>query len=80
MLTLTPAVEEIFSWFYATHELATDNGRVWWRRTSLPTAGGVGDQDGRLMAELEYLEALLNALLRARFSKPKPAGPKQKTT
>jgi hypothetical protein len=63
VLTLTPDVEEAFAWFHATHELARDQGRLFWRRTSLPAAGGVGDQDARLMATIEHLAAVQGGIL-----------------
>jgi hypothetical protein len=41
------------AWFDATH--ARDPMTGVWTRTSLPHAGGVGDQDGWLMSALEVL-------------------------
>lgn len=65
MLWFTPEVDEAFAWFYATHELASDLGRVWWRRTSLPGAGGYGDQDAKRMATIEYVHAIMTEQLQA---------------
>lgn len=73
VLAFTPEVEELYVWFHATHEIANADGRVWWRRTSLPASGGAGDQDCRLMSALEYLEGLTNSLLAIQRQ---PKGPK----
>ena len=68
VLLLTPEVEEAFAWFYETHELEGGGDRPpAWRRTVLPAAGGVAEQDARLMATLDYLRTILNARL------PRPA-------
>lgn len=68
MRLLTPEVEEIFRWFAECYEVTVDgmSGRVWWRRAALPAAGGVGDQDARVMAALEYVAQLRNTLLMER--------------
>ena len=70
MLAFTPEVEAVFHWFGSTHELEQRDGRTWWRRTGLPGPGNVGEQDCRLMAELEYMEMLTNNLLALRRVKP----------
>lgn len=69
VLAFTPEVDHVLSWFYATHELTNADGRVWWRRTALPQAGGVGDQDCQLMEELEYFQALTNGLIALKQSR-----------
>ena len=63
VLLLTGEIEEAFEWFHATHEVIVDFGGPSWRRMALPAAGGVGDQDARLMATLDHLRTVMNALL-----------------
>lgn len=62
MLAFTPDVEAALQWFEMTHELVVEQGRAQWMRTALPHAGGVGDQDTRLLATIEYLRAVHNQL------------------
>ncbi len=64
VLLLTPEVEEAFTWFHATHDVALlDGQKPQWRRTCLPAAGGIAEQDARLMATLEHLRTVLNGRL-----------------
>lgn len=61
----TPDVEASLAWFFGTHERTPDG----WNRTCLPTGGGLGDQDCRLMAEMEFLNGALTRIIRARNEK-----------
>lgn len=79
VLALTPEVESSVNWFYATHEFTNADGRFWWRRTALPHAGGVGDQDCRLMAEIEYLASVMNGVLAAQ-QQPKKKPTEEKSS
>lgn len=63
VLLLTPEIEEAFTWFRETHELTYEHGAAAWRRVALPAAGGVGDQDSRLMATLDHLKSVFNVRL-----------------
>jgi hypothetical protein len=64
VLAFTPDVETAIQWFAQTHDLQTADGVVRWRRLSLPSAGGNGDQDARLMQQLQLLRRVGNDLLR----------------
>ena len=64
MLALTPEVESALRWFEATHELVNADGRFWWRRTSLPGPGSVGEQDARLLGALDVLRQVYDDLMR----------------
>jgi hypothetical protein len=56
VLAFTPEVASALRWFDATHELTTDQtGRCWYRRTALPGAGGLAEQDPQLMDALDLL-------------------------
>jgi hypothetical protein len=63
VLAFTPAVESALRWFDATHEPVPAEGR--WRRVALPGAGGIGDQDARLMDALDLLRRVQTDLMRA---------------
>jgi hypothetical protein len=53
----------VTSWFNLTHQLVSDFGRAYWMRTSLASAGGVGDQDAWLMQALDYLRGVMDAIV-----------------
>ncbi len=61
--TLTPEVKDVLAWFDRTHGLQIGFGAVTWQLQRLPGSGGVGEQDARLMAALEWTRDLKNALL-----------------
>jgi hypothetical protein len=63
VLLLTPDVQAVFDWFYATHELTATSGGLMWHRIALPAPGTVGQQDAKSMDGLEYLRTVLNRLL-----------------
>ena len=56
MLAFTPEVKAYIEWFDLTHRLVNEDGWVHSIRIALPAAGGVGDQDARLMEALELLK------------------------
>ena len=60
---LTPETKETLAWFDRTHEPHAAGFTVLWQRVSLPGPGGVSDQDARLMAALDHVRDLKNALL-----------------
>jgi hypothetical protein len=65
VLAFTPEIDSALRWFDATHELVTDaTGRAWYRRTALPGAGGVGEQDAQLMDALDLLRRVHDDLVR----------------
>lgn len=64
MLAFTPDVTAALDWFDATHQVASDFGRAYWRQVSLPATGGAGDQDAWLMQALEVLRDVHDTLLR----------------
>jgi hypothetical protein len=70
VLAFTPEVEHTLGWFFATHERSADG----WRRTSLPAAGGAGEQDCRLMAELEFLKGVMTRIVIAERERAQPRG------
>lgn len=55
-------MEAALRWFDLTHEPVPAEGR--WRRTALPSSGGAGDQDARLMEALEVLRHVHDDILR----------------
>ncbi len=59
---LTPEVRTALTWFEETHQLVFEQGIAYWRRTALPHAGGIGDQDARLLAELDVLRLVHDAI------------------
>jgi hypothetical protein len=63
VLLLTPDVQELYDWFYATHELTATGGGLMWHRIALPAPGTVGEQDAKLMERLEHLRTVANQLL-----------------
>lgn len=63
MLLFTPDVQELYEWFYATHELTATGGGLMWHRIALPAPGPVGEQDAKLMERLEHLRTVANQLL-----------------
>ena len=64
VLAFTPEVTEINRWFAATHRIVQmPDGRATWERFALPTAGGAGEQDARLLAALDFLLAMKTTLL-----------------
>lgn len=63
VLHLTAEAKEVLAWFEQTHEMVANSGVLWWRMHTLPQAGGLDAQDARLMAGLEYMRDLHNALV-----------------
>jgi hypothetical protein len=63
VLAFTPEVQTALDWFDLTHQIVSDFGRVYWTRSALPAAGGVGDQDAWLMQALECVLWLKDAVL-----------------
>ncbi len=55
---LTPEVTSALTWFELTHQLVAQFGTAYWMRTALPQAGGIGEQDARLMDALEVLRSV----------------------
>jgi len=63
---LTPDVRQALQWFEATHRLEPTMTGVAWRRIALPHAGAVGEQDARLMEQLDVIEETFTAVTRER--------------
>jgi hypothetical protein len=63
VLLFTPDMQELFEWFYATHELTPTGGTVTWHRIALPGPGSIREQDAKLLEELDYLRDVLNGTL-----------------
>lgn len=51
VLTLTPEMGALLEWFDGTHELTAQG----WHRACLPSEGGYGDQDCKLMEQLDHV-------------------------
>ena len=67
MRSFTAETREILHWFPLTHEVeAVGLGGAVWRLVRLPRAGGLGDQDARLMRALEHARGVANHLLARR--------------
>jgi hypothetical protein len=62
VLAFTPEVETALQWFHLTHQQVFHDGWSSWTRTALPHAGGVGEQEAKLMHILEYIRRLYNEL------------------
>jgi hypothetical protein len=63
VLSFTPDAQTALQWFALTHDVEADaSGRNRWRRIAWPAAGGAGDQDARLVQQLEVLRGTFNAL------------------
>ena len=75
MLLFTPDVQELYEWFYATHELTQTGGSVMWHRIALPGPGALGEQDAKLMEALDYLRGVTNERLLTRRKKTTPGAP-----
>jgi len=57
-------------WFRRTHEVeAVGVGSAIWRLRQLPTAGGLGAQDARLMSALDATRSVANELLRSSIAR-----------
>lgn len=58
-------VEEVFAWFEQCYDTEVDQltGRVHLRRVALPTEGGVGDQDARLINSMTQMAAVQQQVL-----------------
>jgi hypothetical protein len=74
---LTPEVLEILQWFEWTHEVSATVGAAWWSMVRLPGDGGLGAQDARLMAALETVRGIQNALLNEQQKKGDPEQERQ---
>jgi len=64
----------VLAWFQLTHQLQGGFGWVQWQRTSLPVAGGVGDQPARLMEALALIAREENALIQRASRKGRRGG------
>lgn len=63
MLAFTPDIRHALAVFDATHDQFVDIGRVVYRRTCLPEAGGALDQDAWLRQALDALRDAHNQVL-----------------
>jgi hypothetical protein len=63
VLHVTSEAKEVLGWFDRTHELSAIGNAVWWRLNLLPSAGGLDDQDARLMASLSVVRSMENDVL-----------------
>ena len=63
--SFTTEVELITRWFAQCYAIQVDamSGHAEWKRTNLPRAGGIGEQDSRLMHGLEACAAISNEIL-----------------
>jgi hypothetical protein len=76
---VTPEAMEVLGWFDRTHEVTGGYGVAWWRLRDLPGAGGVDEQDARLMAGLEFVRHMENAEIEeARAKRAKERGDQRK--
>lgn len=55
MLAFTPETDYALRWFSLTHQQMVGQGFLYWVRSALPAAGGVGDQDALLMSTIDYV-------------------------
>jgi hypothetical protein len=62
----TAEVEDILAWFYRTHEIDAGLAGGRWRLSQLPRAGGIEDQEARLLEALDHCRAVQNAMLAER--------------
>jgi hypothetical protein len=62
VLAFTPDVEAALHWFEQTHQLVVNQAGAQWMRTALPHAGGIAEQDARLMDTLDFLRTVHNEL------------------
>lgn len=62
---ITPEARAILRTFHLTHDLSLGLGMARWGLVRLPAPGSIGEQDARLMAELEYVRTQSNAGLLA---------------
>ena len=68
----TPAVEAWLSLFTLTHELRPGTG---WVRTSLPAAGGVGNQPSTTLEALNWIRRVWNGVLQETAGLRRPPAP-----
>jgi hypothetical protein len=63
--SFTTEVELITRWFAQCYRVEVDamSGHAEWKRTNLPRAGSIGEQDSRLMHGLEACAMISNEIL-----------------
>lgn len=64
----TPEIEGWLSLFGLTHRVRVASGRAWWERTSLPSAGGIGDQSSRVLEALDWIRRVADDVLATRLA------------
>jgi len=70
-------VVEVLGWFGLTHELVATGFGAHWRMAWLPAAGGIGDQDARLMEGLTLARAVSQATLAEELQGQRARRPRQ---
>lgn len=60
-----PDVEEVLTWFEQCYDLNVHptTGRAYWHRAVLPSEGGIGEQDARLINGMAYVAEVQQAVL-----------------